>query len=66
MEAGRRKDRQKFLNTTKVVLVSGRMAEGEEEIFKGDQEDLVDFEMHEQIDQWVARQAPMTLPSSQV
>ena len=51
MEAGRRKDRQKFLNTTKVVLVSGRMAEGEEEIFKGDQEDLVDFEMHEQIDQ---------------
>ena len=39
---------------SKVVLVSGRVAEGEEELFKGKQEDgedLLDFEWHEQIDQ---------------
>ena len=36
---------------TKVMLVSGRVAEGEEALFENDGEDLGDFEMHEQIDQ---------------
>ena len=35
----------------KVMLVSGRVAEGEEALFENDGEDLGDFEMHEQIDQ---------------
>ena len=35
------------------MLVSGRVAEGEEALFDNDGEDLGDFEMHEQIDQWV-------------
>ena len=35
------------------MLVSGRVAEGEEAVFENDDEDLGDFEMHEQIDQWV-------------
>ena len=34
-----------------VMLVSGRVAEGEEAVFENDDEDLGDFEMHEQIDQ---------------
>ena len=34
-----------------VMLVSGRVAEGEEAVFENDGEDLGDFEMHEQIDQ---------------
>ena len=33
------------------MLVSGRVAEGEEALFDNDGEELGDFEMHEQIDQ---------------
>ena len=39
------------LKTLQVMLVSGRVAEGEEALFENDGEDLGDFEMHEQIDQ---------------
>ena len=40
-----------FIFGIKVMLVSGRVAEGEEALFDNDGEDLGDFEMHEQIDQ---------------
>ena len=39
-------------NKTQVMLPSGRVAEGEEALFgEENNEELVDFEMHEQIDQ---------------
>ena len=40
-----------FIFEIKVMLVSGRVAEGEEALFDNDGDDLGDFEMHEQIDQ---------------
>ena len=49
----RRRDRSTLVrNKTQVMLPSGRVAEGEEALFGEENgEELVDFEMHEQIDQ---------------
>ena len=47
----RKKEKKLSIFEIKVMLVSGRVAEGEEALFDNDGEDLGDFEMHEQIDQ---------------